>query len=101
MLRPNIIQDSNIKVSFIKNIVGKVTTKNVLSTMITIQHLPTEVLELIFSKLCLKDASTCFQTCVRWSNIIRNLYKNKGTRFSKLIYYLLNENLLTCVDKLS
>ena len=44
----------------------------------TIEHLPPEILELIFQKLSLKDINNCSQTCLWWSYCIEEFFKNKG-----------------------
>ena len=44
----------------------------------TIEHLPPEILELIFQELSLKDINNCSQTCLWWSYCIEEFFKNKG-----------------------
>ena len=40
---------------------------------------PTEILEHIFNQLPnLRSLSFCFKTCVKWKQIIEEIYKNKG-----------------------
>ena len=58
----------------------------------TIEHLPPEILELIFQELSLKDINNCSQTCLWWSYCIEEFFKNKGKcnyfHTSKYTYYL-------------
>ena len=44
----------------------------------TIENLPPEILEIIFSNLVLKDIISCYHTCIKWNQIIAELYKNRG-----------------------
>ena len=48
----------------------------------TIEHLPPEILELIFQELSLKDISNCAQTCQHWNYCIEAFFRNQG------MYYL-------------
>ena len=49
-----------------------------LNMAATIEHLPPEILELIFQELSLKDINNCSQTCLWWSYCIEEFFKNKG-----------------------
>ena len=44
----------------------------------TIEHLPPEILELIFQELSLKDISNCAQTCQHWNYCIEAFFRNQG-----------------------
>ena len=51
----------------------------------TIDHLPNEILELIFFELNLKDLGNCSCACQRWKRIIRRQFTDKGTYISNNI----------------
>ena len=44
-----------------------------------INHLPPEILWMIFQELNLKDIGNCSQTCIMWKELIKEMFKNKGT----------------------
>lgn len=39
-----------------------------------------EILQMIFNELSsLEDVQNCYKTCLRWQNIIFNLFQNRGS----------------------
>ena len=48
--------------------------------MASIDNLPPEVLEIIFRQLSLRDIGNCSQTCLRWNQIIKALFRDKGNK---------------------
>ena len=55
--------------------------------MASIDNLPPEVLEIIFRQLSLRDIGNCSQTCLRWNQIIKALFKDKGKKLWIMITY--------------
>ena len=43
----------------------------------TIDHLPIEILEIIFKLLSLKDVGNCCQVCLKWDHLITAFFRNK------------------------
>ena len=44
------------------------------------EKLPMEILQMIFNELSsLEDVQNCYKTCLRWQNIIFNLFQNRGS----------------------
>ena len=52
----------------------------------TIDHLPNELLELIFLELNLKDLGNCSCTCQKWEKIIERQFTDKGIPMYLMIY---------------
>ena len=55
--------------------IGTYTFKN----NINMEHLPVEILVMIFKEFkSLKDIGHCYNTCIRWKDIITAMFKDKG-----------------------
>ena len=55
------------------------TNANVnMSSCVSIESLPPEILEVIFLHLDVKNLGNCSKACLRWQRIISDLFKNKG-----------------------
>ena len=49
------------------------------------EQIPVEILEKIFKHLTsLCDIQNCFKTCIKWSHIIENMFKENGKTFLKV-----------------
>ena len=69
---------SQIHVYFQPNHVKDVVLCKKEMTIVTINNLPIELLEIIFKQLDLKDLGNCSQTCQLWESIISAIFMNKG-----------------------
>ena len=50
-----------------------------------------EILEKIFKHLSkLNDVQNCFNTCVKWRNILENMFKENGKTFMKTKNFRIN-----------
>ena len=45
---------------------------------VSLEHLPPEILQFIFTYLNLTDIGHCSQTCRKWKYLISEFFKNKG-----------------------
>ena len=49
-----------------------------LAIKCSIEEFPPEILDIVFQHLNLRDLGNCSKTCVRWNQIIAELFKDKG-----------------------
>lgn len=49
-----------------------------LAIKCSIEEFPPEILDIVFQYLNLRDLGNCSKTCVRWNQIIAELFKDKG-----------------------
>ena len=49
-----------------------------LAIKCSIEEFPPEILDIVFQHLNLRDLGNCSKTCVRWNQIIADLFKDKG-----------------------
>ena len=67
-------------------------------SIVTINNLPIEILEIIFKLLDLKDLGNCSQTCQLWESIISSIFMNKGDCKQKLNFVNEVKNLCFSIN---